>query len=138
MGETMLKIKKIDFWSNVITYIFMVIISLGIPLILVATGIIRDDNTQLTELFRIFVGICGSGLIFFGSLMIWTGLDEEKCYYCQKKIINVQKRIVVEWTEMTKYSGKEMKVNETMHVKCHEEAEKKFQIPDPRFSQIPI
>lgn len=144
MERKTLKIEDINFWNNAMTYLSMVFLTCGILLGLITIGVIHDSHDSVLELKQagipIFIFFCAFVItvIVVGFIFIWQGLEGHCCYYCKRKINNISKRIIVKWSEPTKYSDKETVISEAMHLKCHKKAEKKFKILDSKFSSIEI
>ncbi len=143
MERKTLKIEDVNFWNNATTYCFAAIIVCGIllGLITITTGIIPTDSNRISKAGSFeFIVFCAFAIfcIILGLIVMWLGLEDNPCYYCKKKITNINKRIIVEWPEQTKYYDKETVIREAMHLKCHKKAENKFRIPDPKFSSVEI
>ncbi len=89
--------------------------------------------------FKEFFCLGQIGLIlFFGSFAILFLIENPKCYYCQKKILALQKGLILSWPEETKHSHKEFWIKEGFHQSCHENAAIKFKIPRPKFAEFKI
>lgn len=62
------------------------------------------------------------------------------CYYCYQPVQGCQERMLITWSENTKYSGLPANAKICMHTACHKAAppEQRFRFPVPEFKDIEI
>lgn len=132
--------KEISFCNSTETWIGFMFIFFGLFLLFMIMGVMPFDHKEseimptgfkvVFSCFVFFLFVCGIESLMFS--------EDCECRYCRNKIYNFHKRIIVEWPETTKYSGKETWVREQMHFSCHWAAKEKFKIPDPKFVSLDI
>src|SRR3989338_832570 len=78
-------------------------------------------------------------IVIGGGWAVWdiTLSDTRRtCHYCEQKIYQYQKRLLISWVEFTEHSQKAVRVQAYMHAVCHKNADVKFKVPVPQYADM--